>query len=171
MGLTSHCYQHPELQASMVVLWTPTHGRQNRGHPIMTMVDVLMQDTGAASPEELARCMMDHTDWQCWQRGHLQMTWWWYSLYYYMICLHTLSYQTLQITPTFQDTQSEASKPIRPIKWFPQDKVYPFMQYIKFSHMFNFTFCPGKKFMIDMTYKAVSFFILLHQKGEKFMYH
>ena len=76
MGLAGHCYQHPELPASKVVLWTPTHGRPSRGCPIMTMVDVLMQDTGTASPKELAKCMMDQTDWQCWRHVRLWMTWW-----------------------------------------------------------------------------------------------
>ena len=68
MGLAGHCYRHPELPANKVVLWTPTHGRQNRGRPCLTMINSLMQDAGAASPEELAKCLMDQADWQC-RRG------------------------------------------------------------------------------------------------------
>ena len=31
MGLAGHCYRHPELAASRLVLWEPTHGRTQRG--------------------------------------------------------------------------------------------------------------------------------------------
>ena len=61
MGLAGHCYRHPEVPASKVVLWTPTHGKRNRGRPTVTMVDVLMKDTGTASTEELARCITKST--------------------------------------------------------------------------------------------------------------
>ena len=74
MGLAGHCYRHPELPANKVILWTPTHGRRNRGRPCTTMVNVLMQDAGAASPEELAMCMTERTDWQCRRRVRLRTT-------------------------------------------------------------------------------------------------
>ena len=49
MGLAGHCYRHPEVPASKVVLWTPTHGKRNRGRPTVTMVDVLMKDTSTTN--------------------------------------------------------------------------------------------------------------------------
>ena len=64
MRLAGHCQRHPELPASKLVLWEPTHGHRSRGRPTITYVDVLKKDAGAQSTSELAGCMENRDDWK-----------------------------------------------------------------------------------------------------------
>ena len=43
MGAARHCQRHPDLSTNMVLLWEPTYGHRQRGWPIKTMIDVLME--------------------------------------------------------------------------------------------------------------------------------
>ena len=69
MQLTGHCYRHPELSTQRLVLWQPTHGKQNRGRPRMNFVDTLKRDVGVTDTAELASAelaslMEDRTVWK-----------------------------------------------------------------------------------------------------------
>ena len=64
LQLAGHCHRHPELCAQKLILWEPTHGHRGRGRPKTTFVDVLMNDTGAESAEELAGMMSDRDVWR-----------------------------------------------------------------------------------------------------------
>ena len=64
LRLAGHCLRHPELPASAVVLWEPTHGVMSQGRPIKTMVNTLKGDTGAADVEELRSLMRDRVVWR-----------------------------------------------------------------------------------------------------------
>ena len=64
MRLAGHCRRHPELPASKLVLWEPTHGHRSRGRPALTYVDILKKDAGAQSTKELERCMENRDDWK-----------------------------------------------------------------------------------------------------------
>ena len=39
LKLVGHCLWHPELPASSLVLWEPTHRRKSQGRPAKTIVD------------------------------------------------------------------------------------------------------------------------------------
>ena len=64
LQLAGHCHRHPELCAQKLILWEPTHGHRGRGRPKTTFVDVLLNDTGAESAEELAGMMSDRDVWR-----------------------------------------------------------------------------------------------------------
>ena len=64
LQLAGHCYRHPELCASQVLLWEPNHGQRGRGRPRTTFLDVLKRDTGAASTKELATLMSNRAVWK-----------------------------------------------------------------------------------------------------------
>ena len=64
LRLAGHCQRHPELSASKVILWEPTHGQRGRGRPKTNYVDTLKRDTGAANSAELATLMEDRAVWR-----------------------------------------------------------------------------------------------------------
>ena len=64
MRLAGHCVRHPELGASELILWEPTHGRRARGRPHATYVDTLRRDTGLSSTSEIRSLMGDREEWR-----------------------------------------------------------------------------------------------------------
>jgi hypothetical protein len=71
MQLAGHCYRHPELAASGLILWEPTHGHRTRGGQRKTYIDILKKDTGLEDTSELAVCMQDRVDWKIRARSRL----------------------------------------------------------------------------------------------------
>ena len=74
MGVAGHCQRHPDLPTNMVLLWEPIYGHRQRGRPIKTMVDVLMEDAQVTTTEELKRCMEDRLGWVEKQKARLRAT-------------------------------------------------------------------------------------------------
>ena len=64
MRLAGHCVRHPELEASKLILWEPTHGKARRGKKRTTYIDVLRRDCLADNTAELKSLMMDRTVWR-----------------------------------------------------------------------------------------------------------
>ena len=64
LKLAGHCIRHPEEEASKLVLWKPTRGKMSVGRRAVTYVDVLLNDTGLESTEELKAVMKDRKDWR-----------------------------------------------------------------------------------------------------------
>ena len=64
MRLAGHCVRHPELTASEMILWEPTHGKKSRGRPQATYIDTLKRDTGLTSTTEIKTLMMDKDEWR-----------------------------------------------------------------------------------------------------------
>ena len=64
MRLAGHCVRHPELTASEMILWEPTHGKKTRGRPQMTYIDTLKRDSGLSSTAEIRTLMMDRDQWR-----------------------------------------------------------------------------------------------------------
>ena len=64
MRLAGHCVRHPELTASGLVLWEPTHGKKSRGRPQATYIDTLRRDTGLNSAPEIQTLMEDREMWR-----------------------------------------------------------------------------------------------------------
>ena len=50
MRLAGHCVRHPELTASEMIFWEPTHGKKSRGRPQTTYIDTLKRDSGLINP-------------------------------------------------------------------------------------------------------------------------
>ncbi|XP_033644318.1 uncharacterized protein LOC117303959 [Asterias rubens] len=59
-----HCYRHPELPASKLVLWEPKQGQAQRGRGRLTYVDLLKKDTGFVTAGEVSTCMGDRKTWR-----------------------------------------------------------------------------------------------------------
>ena len=55
--------QHDQL-VSELVLWEPTHGTRNRGGQVKNFVDILKEDTGCKSTQEIRTCMEDRGVWR-----------------------------------------------------------------------------------------------------------
>ena len=53
LRLAGHCVRHPELAASPLILWEPTHGTARRGRQTQTFVNMLKRDTSYSSAAEL----------------------------------------------------------------------------------------------------------------------
>ena len=64
LKLAGHCIRHPEEEASELVFWEPSHGRRNVGRRAVTYVDVLKQDTGLETTDELKTAMVDRSGWK-----------------------------------------------------------------------------------------------------------
>ena len=64
MRLAGHCVRHPELTASQLILWKPTHGRKSRGRPHATYIDTLTRDTGLDGVAEIRTLMEDRKQWR-----------------------------------------------------------------------------------------------------------
>ncbi|KAJ8342801.1 hypothetical protein SKAU_G00327290 [Synaphobranchus kaupii] len=64
LRLASHSVRHPDLIASKLVLWEPTHGKATRGAKRITYTDVLGKDTSYASTDELRSGMLDQDVWR-----------------------------------------------------------------------------------------------------------
>jgi hypothetical protein len=72
MELAGHCYRHPELATSRLILWEPGHGHRQRGRQRMTYVDVMRRDANAETSSELASCMKNREDWKIRARARLR---------------------------------------------------------------------------------------------------
>ena len=76
-----HCWRSRDELISLVLLWTPTHGRAKVGRPSRTYIQQLCEDTGCC-PEDLPRAM---NDWEEWRervrdiRATSATWWWWYK--------------------------------------------------------------------------------------------
>ena len=64
LQLAGHCFRYSEFSPQPLVLWIPTHGGRREGGLKKTYVDVLMLDSGAATPRELAAMMEDPGVWR-----------------------------------------------------------------------------------------------------------
>ena len=64
LRLSGHLVRHNEELAHNLVLWEPTGGRRNRGRQPVSYTDVLKQDTGLESIDELKTAMLDRNDWK-----------------------------------------------------------------------------------------------------------
>ena len=64
MRLAGHCVRHPELTASELILWEPTHGKKSRGRPHATFIDTLKRDSGLNNTAEIRTLMMDRVQWR-----------------------------------------------------------------------------------------------------------
>ena len=64
MRLAGHCMRHPELTASQLILWEPSHGRRYRGGRHATYIDTLRRDTGLDSVAEIRALMEERTEWR-----------------------------------------------------------------------------------------------------------
>ena len=53
MRLAGHCVRHPELAASELILWEPSHGKKSRGRPHATFIDTLKRDIGLDGVAEI----------------------------------------------------------------------------------------------------------------------
>ncbi len=64
LRLTGHFLRHPELPASSLILWEPTHGRKSQGLPAKIILDTLEEDIFMANTGELRALMQDQDDWR-----------------------------------------------------------------------------------------------------------
>ena len=64
MRLAGHCTRHPELVASELVLWEPTHGTRSVGRRHTTYIDCLKRDTGLSNTAEVRTLMEDRQRWR-----------------------------------------------------------------------------------------------------------
>ena len=64
MQLAGHCFRHPELAASSLILWEPTHGRRGRGRKRKTYLDIMKSDAGVVGTDELKNCMHNRDNWR-----------------------------------------------------------------------------------------------------------
>ena len=78
-----HCWRSRDELISDVLLWAPSHGRANTGHPARTYIQQLCAYTGC-SPEDLPKTMNNREVWQERVRNiRADSTiwwWWWYIL-------------------------------------------------------------------------------------------
>ena len=63
LRFAGHIYRHEQQIANTVLFWSPSHGKRKRGHPFLTYVDVLCNDTGL-SVVELKSAMLDREVWR-----------------------------------------------------------------------------------------------------------
>ena len=64
LKLAGHCVRHKEEVSSNLVLWQPLHGYTKRGRKKKNFIDVLKDDTGLESIDELKSVMLNR---QCWK--------------------------------------------------------------------------------------------------------
>ncbi len=64
LRLAGHCVRHPDIAASQLILWEPTHGVASRGGQTLTYVDQLRRDTELTSAAEIRTAMGDRDVWR-----------------------------------------------------------------------------------------------------------
>ena len=64
LKLSGHCFRQHQDPVCELVLWEPKHGTRKRGCPEKTYIDILKSDTGLASRDEIATCMMERGVWR-----------------------------------------------------------------------------------------------------------
>ena len=72
MQMAGHCYRHPELATSGLILWEPLHGHRSRGAPKKTYIDILKRDSGVEDTSELASSMQDRISWRIRAKARLR---------------------------------------------------------------------------------------------------
>ena len=63
MRFAGHVWRNKDELASDVLLWQPTHGKQDPGRPKRTFIDQLADDTGC-NTQELSNAMNNKDDWR-----------------------------------------------------------------------------------------------------------
>ena len=64
LKFAGHCKRNTEDPVSKLLLWEPVHGVRKKGQPAKSFIDILKEDTGVATTEELRNCMMDREVWK-----------------------------------------------------------------------------------------------------------
>ena len=64
MRMAGHSLRHPELVASELVLWEPSHGSRKHGRRSTTYIDPLKRDTGLKETSEVKTLMEDRQRWK-----------------------------------------------------------------------------------------------------------
>ena len=64
LKLAGHCVRHSDEVASNLILWEPSQGRMNVGRRAVTYIDVLKEDTGLETTNELKTAMKDRNEWR-----------------------------------------------------------------------------------------------------------
>ena len=64
MKLAGHIHRHPELTANKLLFWEPTHGFANRGAKHATYIDMLRNDTGVETAQEIGSLMLERKSWR-----------------------------------------------------------------------------------------------------------
>ena len=64
MRMAGHSLRHPELIASELVLWEPSHGTRKPGRRSNTYIDSLKRDTGLKETSEVKTLMEDRQRWR-----------------------------------------------------------------------------------------------------------
>ena len=64
LRFAGHCARNKADPVSQLLLWEPTQGTRKRGQPVKTYIDVLKEDTGIETTQELGACMDDREVWQ-----------------------------------------------------------------------------------------------------------
>ena len=64
MRMAGHSVRHPELVASDLVLWEPTHGSRSLGRRRVTYIDSLKRDTGLSETSEIKTLIEDRKQWR-----------------------------------------------------------------------------------------------------------
>ena len=64
MKLAGHIHRHPELTANKLLFWEPTHGFANSGAKHTTYIDMLRNDTGARTSQEIGSLMLERKGWK-----------------------------------------------------------------------------------------------------------
>ena len=61
---SGQCFRQSEDPVSELVLWEPRQGTRRYGCPEKTYIDILKDNTGVASTDELVACMKDQEVWR-----------------------------------------------------------------------------------------------------------
>ena len=64
LKFAGHCARNPEDPVSQLLLWEPSQGLRKKGRPEKTFIDILKEDTGMATTDELRACMEDRNVWK-----------------------------------------------------------------------------------------------------------
>ena len=64
LRFAGHSVRQHDQNVSDLVLWEPTHGTRNRGGQAKNFVDILKEDTGCKSTQEIRTCMEDRDVWR-----------------------------------------------------------------------------------------------------------
>ncbi len=64
LRFAGHCSRNTSDPVSQLLLWEPSQGTRKKGHPEKSYIDILKEDTGIATTEELGTCMDDRKVWQ-----------------------------------------------------------------------------------------------------------
>ena len=63
LAFAGHCLRQTTDPISELVLWEPKHGSRKRGRPEKNYIDILKDDSGISTTQELEACMRDRKVW------------------------------------------------------------------------------------------------------------